>query len=368
MKSGVFYAKIIHKAGVSVSNFSLSSQSVWDKLKNTSEPIIMYGTGNGADKVLDILESLGISIDGVTASSGFVRERFFRGFPVKPVEYFEEKFNEFTIIVTFGSSIPEVMENIYNLSEKHTVLVPCVPVIGNEICDLAFIEKNIEKIEKAYSLMADEASRKIFKGYYDFVFSGELKYLKEITTDEEEVYENIISFDSNETFVDIGAYRGDTVEGFVKRVNGKYRKIVAAEPDKKTFAKLLKNCEGLENFTPVNCAVTGFDGEIGFSQAGGRQSAIGGEDVIKSLSLTTLCDSVEPSFVKIDSEGCEYEILAGGESVLRKYKPKMNVAAYHKFCDVFELSLLINKINPEYKIYLRHHPYIPAWDTLIYCI
>lgn len=351
-----------------MSNFSLTSQSVWDKLKNTSEPIIMYGTGNGADKVLDIFESLGISIDGVTASSGFVRERFFRGFPVKPIEYFEEKLESFTIVITFGSSIPEVMENIYKLSEKHTVLVPCVPVIGDEICDDNFIKRNIEKIEKAYSLMADEASKKAFSGYLEFVFGGELKYLKEITTDENEVYENIISFGSDETFVDIGAYRGDTVEGFVKRVNGRYKKIVAAEPDKKTYNKLVANCGSLENFTSVNCAVTGFDGEIGFSQAGGRQSAIGGNDLIKSLSLNTLCENIEPSFIKIDSEGCENEILSGGRDVLKKYKPKLNVAAYHKFSDVFELALLINDINPDYKIYLRHHPYIPAWDTLIYCV
>ena len=131
-----------------MSGFELSSASVWEKLKNTKEPIVMYGTGNGADKVLDILENIGVSIDGVTASSGFVRERFFRGFPVKPVEYFEEKFTDFTVIVTFGSSIPEVMEKIYSLAGKHTVLVPCVPVIGDEICDCKFIERNIEKIEK----------------------------------------------------------------------------------------------------------------------------------------------------------------------------------------------------------------------------
>ena len=351
-----------------MSSFALSSQSVWERLRNSSEPIIMYGTGNGADKVLDILESMGVSIDGVTASSGFVRERLFRGFPVKPIEFFEEKYDSFTVIVTFGSSIPDVMEGIYNLSERHTVLVPCVPVIGDEICDKAFLEKNLEKLEKAYSLMADEVSKNVFKGYYEFVFSGELKYLKEITTDENEVYERIISLNSSETFIDIGAYRGDTVEGFVKRVNGKYEKIIAAEPDKKTFNKLLLNCEGLENFTAVNCAVTGFDGEIGFSQAGGRQSAVGGNDVIKSMSLATLCDGAEPTFIKIDSEGCEKEILVGGKAILAEYKPKLNVAAYHKFEDAFELALLINEANPDYKIYLRHHPYIPAWDTLIYCV
>ena len=65
--------------------------SVWEKLKNSDEPIIMYGTGNGADKVMDKLTELGISLSGITASSTFVRNRTFRGFQVMPLSYFEEK-------------------------------------------------------------------------------------------------------------------------------------------------------------------------------------------------------------------------------------------------------------------------------------
>ena len=37
-------------------NFKIDNLSVWEKLQKTTEPIIMYGTGNGADKVVDILE------------------------------------------------------------------------------------------------------------------------------------------------------------------------------------------------------------------------------------------------------------------------------------------------------------------------
>ena len=70
--------------------------SSWEKRKNTNEPIIMYGTGNGADKVLDILEQHGIKIRGVTASSTFVRNRVFRGFQVMPISYFEEKYDKCT--------------------------------------------------------------------------------------------------------------------------------------------------------------------------------------------------------------------------------------------------------------------------------
>ena len=151
--------------------------SVWEKLKNSDEPIIMYGTGNGADKVMDKLTELGITLSGITASSTFVRNRTFRGFQVIPLSYFEEKYENFTVIVTFGTSIPDVMENIFAISEKHRVLVPCVPVIGTEIFDRDFLLKNEDKIDLAYSLMADDFSKKIYSGYVNFLYGGELSVL-----------------------------------------------------------------------------------------------------------------------------------------------------------------------------------------------
>lgn len=366
MKNICFCGKI--KGGDLMLSFKIDGLSVWEKLQQTTKPIIMYGTGNGADKVVDIFEKLNISLTGVTASSGFVRERFFRGFPVKPLEFFEEKYDDFIVVITFGTSIPGVMENIFNITKRHTVLVPCVPVIGTQVFDRSFLEANTEKINLAHSLLADDFSKKIFEGYVNFQFGGRIEILKEIETPAEEIYESVLKFNSNESFVDIGAYRGDTVEGFIKQVKGKYNKIVAAEPDKKTFTKLLNNCNHLEGFTAFNVAVTDCDGEIGFSSLAGRQSAIGGEAMVKAMTLPTLCEGIEPTFIKIDSEGCEWAILNGGQKILEKFKPKMNVAAYHKSEDIFTLPILINSIDPTYKIHLRHHPYIPAWDTLFYCV
>ena len=342
-------------------------KSVWSKLKSTKDPIIMYGTGNGADKVLDILEERGIKIHGVTASSTFVRNRTFRGFQVMPISYFEEKYESCTFIITFGSSIPAVMENIFELSKKHTILVPCVPVIGTEIFDEEFLAGNKYQIEKAYSLLADDFSKDIFCGYIDFIFGGDLKSLKKITTAEEEAFINILKLSENEAYVDIGAYRGDTVDTFLHYTNGKYNNIICAEPDGKTFKKLVEHCKNLENFQAFNVAVTDIDGRIGFSDAHGRQSAIGGEKMTDSVTLNTLCDGFSPTYIKIDSEGCENEIISAGKNILENFSPKLNIAAYHKFSDIFTLPIHINAINPEYKIHLRHHPYIPAWDTLYYC-
>ncbi len=349
-------------------NFNLEQFSVWEKLKNTAEPIIMYGTGNGADKVLDILAEKNIEISGVTASSTFVRNRVFRGFQVMPLAFFEEKYPSFTVIITFGTSIPDVMDNIYKTAEKHRVLVPVVPVIGTEIFDRAFLENHREEIDLAYSLMADDFSKEIFAGYINFLFGGELSVLREITTPENEAFNNILKLTREESYVDIGAYRGDTVDTFLSYTNGKYSNIVCAEPDTKSYNKLTEHCKALKNFKTFNSAVTDIDGVVGFSDLHGRQSAIGGDHPTNSVTLNTLCDGIEPTYIKIDAEGCENEILSVSGNILADFKPKLNVAVYHKCSDIFTLPILINKLNPNYKIHLRHHPYIPAWDTLLYCV
>lgn len=346
----------------------VSDTSVWQKLEKCNEPIIMYGTGNGADKVLDVLQSRGISISGVTASNTFVRNRTFRGYQVMPISYFEELYEKFTVIITFGTSIQDVMDNIYSIAEKHRVLVPCVPVIGTMIFDEAFLEENEEKIHQAYQLMADEKSKLVYRGYINFLYAGELSTLKEITSSEEEAFSEILNLTSAETYIDIGAYRGDTVDKFLSFCGGKYKNIICAEPDGKTFLKLTEHCADLENFLAINAAVTGKDGETGFDDAHGRQSHIGGSKMIPSVSLSTLCAKEIPTYIKIDSEGCEYDILKSSGEFLSNFKPKLNIAAYHKSEDVFQLPLLINEANPDYKIYLRHHPYIPAWDTILYCV
>lgn len=349
-------------------DLKIHSPSVWEKLKTTTEPIIMYGTGNGADKVLDVFEEKDIKISGVTASSAFVRSRVFRGFQVMPLSYFEEAYDSFTVIVTFGTSIPEVMENIYKIAEKHTVLVPVVPVIGTEVFDDSFLKAHSDEINTAYSLLADDFSRKIFEGYVNFIYGGELSLLKQITTTEDEAFAKILKLGANESYIDIGAYRGDTVDAFLRYTDGSYESIVCAEPDTKTFNKLMAHCDSLKNFKAYNVAVADIDGEIGFNNVHGRQSAIGGSTPTPCMSLASLCEGIKPTYVKIDSEGCENEILSAGQEILKAYKPKLNIAAYHKCSDIFSLPMLIHKANPDYKIHLRHHPYIPAWDTLFYCV
>jgi FkbM family methyltransferase len=181
-------------------------------------------------------------------------------------------------------------------------------------------------------------------------------------------FHNYLKLSENENFIDIGAYRGDTVEQFLSFTDGKYGNILALEPDSKTYKKLVENCKELKSFEALNGAVSSTDGVVEFTNVAGRQSTIGSGVEITSYTLDKLKEKFVPTYIKIDAEGAEIDILNGGKSLISEFKPKFKIATYHKNRDIFEIPILLNKLNENYKIYMCHHPYIPAWDTDFYCV
>ena len=63
----------------------------------------------------------------------------------------------------------------------------------------------------------------------------------------------------------------------------------------------------------------------------------------------------------MDVEGAEKSAITGGTNTLSN-KPKLHIAAYHKSEDLYSLPLKIKEICPDYKIYMRKHKALPAWD------
>ena len=60
--------------GVLEMDFLTLEQSVWPRLQEEKRPIVLYGMGDGADKILRQFERLGIqamNLCGDTASAGF---------------------------------------------------------------------------------------------------------------------------------------------------------------------------------------------------------------------------------------------------------------------------------------------------------
>lgn len=348
-------------------NDLFTTESSWEFLKSTPLPVAVYGTGNGADRVFEEFERLGIEVSAVIASDGFVRSRTFHGFTVKSVSQLEEEIGDFAVALCFASPLSEVIDSIKRLSEKHRVIMPSVPVFGENIFNKEFLENNISAIEKAYSLLSDEQSKKVFENIIRFQITGDLNCCFDCETPKSEAFE-ILDLGEYESFLDLGAYRGDTVEEFLRNTKS-YEKIVAVEPDKRTFKKLQTNCESIKNCTLLNNAVWSCECTLEFDGNKGRgASAKEGKEEISAVCVDGIFEKYGKfTYLNIDIEGAESEMLKGAQNAL-KSKPKMCMAAYHRSEDIFELINKINAINPDYRIYLRHHKHISFWDTNIYCV
>ncbi len=344
-------------------------ESVWHKLKNDNKPVVLYGMGDGADKVLKAFEKFDIKPSGVMASDEFVRGQSFHNFTVKKLADIEAEFEDFNIALCFASQLDDVMDTIKSVAKKHTTLVPSVPVFGDKIFDDDFVKENLESIEKAYSLLEDEQSRKVYENTLKFYYSGQLELLDEMTTDKEEAFKNILKLSDNETYVDLGAYNGDTIDEFLNYAGRNYRRIVALEPNSKNFSKLKLHCADMERIDLWELGAYSHNTILEFNNKAGRNSAIAESGTkTRVVSVDTILCGMSASYIKADVEGADFETILGMKNTLKNFKPKLNFSAYHRFEDIFRLAILIKEINPEYKIYLRHHPYIPAWDTNLYCI
>jgi FkbM family methyltransferase len=358
--------------------------SLWQYLEENAaaeapKPIIIYGMGNGADKILAVMEQRRLKPAAFMASDEFVRGHSFKGFEVMKLADIERRYSDFIILIAFGTNRPDVLEKIYRLAERFEVYAPDVPVYGDvleTLFDEKYVVESFPKIKEVRELFADEQSKETFDRLLDYKISGKLEPLRATVSSREDALDLLkIKRDESEVFFDFGAYDGDTAQEFAEYTGGSYNKIYAFEPDFRSFCKLRRRHYLIEpvKLEAVNAAAYNQDGEESFTHAGGRQSALGlltKDKKIKTIKADTFCENkkVTPTLIKIDVEGCERAALEGAATTLKKHKPKLIVSLYHRTEDLLEIPLLLKKTNSRYKMYLRRHDYVPAWDVNLYCI
>ena len=361
-------------------NFKINEKiSLWEHIAGigSAKHIVLYGMGNGADKIFDICEAKNIKISGVFASDGFVRGHFFRGYKVKKFSEIIDEYKDICILTAFAARESEVIGRIYKLDADYELYAPNFPVFGEGYPDYKFFKDNIGEVKKAYSLLSDDFSRVIFENAVNFMISGKLKYLKNTETPKSGAFDTL-GFGGDLIYADAGAYDGDTIlelKNYLDKKNLKIKKITAFEPDKKNFIKLEKNMaeNGLLDICELhNAGVWNKKTTLLFDFKSGRNSSVCKKGQHKQTKISAeKIDSVSknpPDLIKYDVEGSEYEAIEGSKEIIKKYSPRLIVSLYHRREDIFRLPLLIREINPGYKFYIRKHRYIPCWDLNLYAV
>lgn len=338
----------------------------WDYLPTVQKPIVLYGMGNGADEILDRCAALGVPVSGVFASDEFVRGQVFRGFPVKTYKETRAELGDFVILLAFASERPEILQRFFHLGALHETYAPHLPLFGDrDLVTPHWLRENAGVLNYVHAHLADDASRRVMENILKYKLSGKLSFLRE-TTNRREDLEQLFSFGREESYADLGAYNGDTIREFLDITKGRYRHMYAVEPDPKNFKKLRAFAEEneLPRLTLCPRSIWAQDMPLHFDAKGGRMSALSGDGKkeTEGVTLDALVGEHPLTYVKMDVEGAEKEALNGGETVISREKPKLLLAGYHFDDDLWEIPLALWDLVPDYKIYLRRHPYVPCWE------
>jgi len=218
-------------------------------------------------------------------------------------------------------------------------------------------------ILRAFALLGDEASRRVFAARLAFFLSLDKGHLDEQRSAGPMYFDrSVFSLKDDEVVADGGAFTGDTMTEFLRICDGRFRGYVAFEPDAASYAALARLAAAdTERIVTVAAGLGDSPGPRRLSGTAAADSHVlapgePGGDLIDVVSLDDYFqDKPSPTLIKLDIEGEEAAALRGGSGILRHDRPVLAVSAYHHPADLWSLPLLISRLMPDAPLYLRHY-------------
>ena len=224
-------------------------------------------------------------------------------------------------------------------------------------------KKHEQEYESLYKKLADEKSRQTMEAFLNCCISGDGKALTELCGDSQ-YFDSVTQTCKAETFIDCGAFDGDTIEKAVSFYGDKIKKIVAFEPDKANLMALserMKKCGVDESRLILECKGSWSKADtLRFSSAGSSSGITDDGDIVievDSIDNTLKREGISADYIKIDVEGSEEQTLIGASETIKAYLPTLAVCIYHKQDDLLVIPSLIEKIAGEgaYDFYIRYY-------------
>lgn len=339
-------------------------------------PIILYGAGVVTlYALLELLTAFGIKPDAIIDSDNNKWGRKISNIEVSSLHEVHAKYGtDATVIITVRGNKNDMLQinkNLKDLGFYH--IIQCSQwlsyreVLGLKDYNLMsdendqYIADSLDDILSLYNLLEDNRSRDVLE---DIVrarlmpFDYEYKYY-ETSYFPEEIFSN----SAYNYVVDCGAYRGDTLEEFLKKdhcVNN-LMKYHAFEMDsinvtmlKKSIDRYSEAIKSKINIYPF--AVSDTEGEITAYSDGstGSHISINGNEIIKSVTLDEVLGDLPVSLIKMDIEGAEQSALRGAKQIIQKNRPVLVISLYHRNRDLWEIPKFIHNSVESYVGLLRH--------------
>jgi len=161
--------------------------------------------------------------------------------------------------------------------------------------------------------------------------------------------------------LDIGPFIGDSTFAFAQRLPG--RRILCLEPDPVNRRELMQNLElnGLQHVEVIPKGAASAPARLPVVWPGTAGCSIqrlaSAEHFIEVDTVDRLVASSgleRVGLIKMDIEGCEASALQGAAATIRRDRPMIIAAAYHRGADIFEIPRWLRDQVPGYQFRFRH--------------
>jgi len=243
----------------------------------------------------------------------------------------------------------------------------------------AFFQEYAQEVQQVIALLEDEKSKDTYRSVIEYRRSRKRRCVNPHMQGWKGMYfdSEIIVPSRSEVFIDCGAFAGECALAFERCCvsAGKPASLcVLFEPDPGNMALLQKN---LPNFRQAPVVVpTGLWRQAGqcsflFDYRTSSKIDIAGQGSIAVDSLDHALEQIPglppPTYIKMDIEGAEIDVLLGARKTIEAHRPRLAVAIYHSDEHMIKIPQLIHEMCPAYRFYVRHYSCIHV-ETVLYCI
>ena len=349
-------------------------------------PLVLFGAGNLGRKTLAGLRAGGIEPIAFTDNNPGLWGKEVEGVRVLPPEEASDRFGDtavFVVTIWRGEGNDRMRERCSQLRRLGCArVVTFLPLfwkypeifLPHYAVDLPFrVLDAKERIEEAFGLLSDDASRTEFVGEVRWRLLGDFDYLGEPVSNEIYFPEDLHSLSADEVFVDCGAFDGDTIRRFLARLPDFRGRIKALEPDPANFGKLARYVESLpyelrQRIDIFPWAVSSRRETLRFNATGTEAASLGsGSTQVQGVALDELLEDCRPTYIKMDTEGAEPEAIRGAFRTIATHRPAMAICVYHRQDHLWEIPLLIDSCAGGYRFHLRPQ-LLEGWDLVCYAI
>jgi len=319
--------------------------------------VVVYGASSGGQRLIEKLRHDGVCVAMICDSDYhkwnseicgmLVRgmqhlAHLDRNIPILVASVYHEQISPMLIdVLKFRRVFTDIFQINAFLEQTNSALVKT---------DNFLLKDNLEEVANLFEMITEDKSRYLLQKIIKMRLYPNTLFINNLYTPDQYFSSDVISFNEQEIFVDVGAFLGDTVVRFANAVQGRFRKILAFEPDRECYVALCRNMREHQFERDVCCMNMGLHEtvtEMPLYYAPGQ-----------SVYMTTL-DSVlgdeTVSFIKMDIEGYELPALAGAAKTIRRCRPKLAICVYHKLSDLWRIPLFIKHLVPDYSLRFRLH-------------